>query len=118
MKLVDSLRLTILAVAFLSLVRTEGYAKDDYPEISSIQCDISHPCAPPLECISFPRLGMRCAKPGPCSYFRCPPETSCGVAESYPPQLICGGTCKGSHCGDTVSHAPGPPPDEPLDKRP
>lgn len=46
-------------------------------------------CPEGLGCISFSGIGLRCAPPNPCSYFRCPDGTTCVVAESYPPQVFC-----------------------------
>lgn len=67
-----------------------------YPQIIEQQCDTLKPCSQGWECFSFPGLGAKCAKPNPCSYFKCPQKTQCSLAESYPPQVKC--NCFGSEC--------------------
>lgn len=59
--------------------------------ITEITCDALNPCPEglKLECFSFPNLGLRCAKPDPCSYYECPEDTQCIVAEIYPGSVYC-----------------------------
>nr|NIO45135.1 hypothetical protein [Candidatus Aenigmarchaeota archaeon] len=52
-------------------------------------CDAETSCPTKLECFSFPNIGLRCAAPNPCSYYKCAPWRKCVVGESYPPQVIC-----------------------------
>ncbi|NIO22677.1 MAG: hypothetical protein GTN38_01465 [Candidatus Aenigmarchaeota archaeon] len=76
--------------------------------ISEETCDAANPCEEGMECFSFPGIGLKCAQPYPCSYYKCPEGTRCAVAESYPPQVIC--SCTGPECSatggdeDTVSY--------------
>ena len=66
-------------------------------------CSIDKPCGQGLECIEFPEVGLICAKPNPCSYYKCPSGTSCMVAESYPARVMC--QCTGSDCSDVSDSA-------------
>ncbi len=65
-------------------------------EDGGVQCSIDEPCEQGLECIRFPKVGLICAEPDPCSYYECPSGTSCMVAESYPAQVMC--QCRGPDC--------------------
>lgn len=67
-----------------------------YSQITEQWCDAKNPCPQGLECYSFPGLGLRCVQPNPCSYFKCPKGTQCGIAESYPGQVMC--SCVGPAC--------------------
>ena len=68
-------------------------------EDGGAQCGVDEPCEQGgLECIMFPKVGLICAEPNPCSYYECPSGTSCMVAESYPAQVMC--QCRGSDCSD------------------
>jgi hypothetical protein len=67
-------------------------------DISEITCSVEKPCSGGMECISFPGIGLKCAQPNPCNYFKCPGGTQCNLAESYPPQLICSRPCTGEEC--------------------
>ena len=67
-------------------------------QISEETCSIENPCESGKECISFPGVGLRCAEPNPCSYFKCPEGTQCNLAASYPAQLVCSRPCVGEEC--------------------
>jgi len=71
---------------------------DEVHEADSVICSIDKPCGQGLECIRFPEVGLICAEPNPCSYYKCPSGTSCIVAESYPAQVMC--QCTGPDCPD------------------
>ncbi len=58
-------------------------------EISETPCDLNKPCPEGLECFYFPEIGLRCAQPNPCSYFRCPEDTKCSILQTYPPKIHC-----------------------------
>jgi hypothetical protein len=73
-------------------------------KITSDFCDAMNPCSDGLQCIKFPDVGLRCAKPDPCSYYECPEGTTCSLAMSYPVQLICSGSCEGDECEKAVSY--------------
>jgi hypothetical protein len=60
-----------------------------YPQITEKPCDAINPCPEGLECFSFPSIGLRCAQPNPCTYFKCPEGTQCTIAESFPGQVKC-----------------------------
>jgi len=81
-----------------------------YPQITNQSCDALNSCPTDLSCYSFPGIGLRCAKPNPCSYYQCPSGTQCTLTASYPGQVIC--SCTGPECPtssgdeDTVSFDP------------
>ena len=79
--------LTILGLAIGNAIYAQEATLSQ--EINDIICSIEEPCSEELECISFPEIGLRCAQPNPCSYYECPENTQCLVAESYPLQVIC-----------------------------
>jgi len=79
--------LAILGLALGKAIYAQGATLSQ--EISEIICSIEKPCSEELECISFPEIGLRCAKPVACSYYECPEDTQCLVGESYPFQVIC-----------------------------
>ncbi len=79
--------LAILGLALGKAIYVQGATLSQ--EISEIICSIEEPCSEELECVSFPEIGLRCAQPNPCSYYECPEDTQCFVAESYPLQVIC-----------------------------
>lgn len=62
----------------------------EYPKITEQTCDAMNLCPEGLECFNFIEIGLRCAQPNPCSYYKCPDNTQCIIAESSPPQVICG----------------------------
>lgn len=70
--------------------------------IEPIECDLQKPCPQGLECYSFPDFGLRCTPQNPCEYYECPEQTECGLAESFPPQVICSGECVGDECEISV----------------
>jgi hypothetical protein len=53
------------------------------------KCNNAVKCPPGLTCFKFPNLGARCAMPEPCNYYRCPGQTECRVAPTYPARVIC-----------------------------
>ena len=66
-----------------------------------IECDATKPCSKGLECYNMPGSGgPKCVKPNPCSYYKCPGNTECSIAESYPPKLMC--NCKGDKCSSST----------------
>ncbi|HDY72790.1 MAG TPA: hypothetical protein ENH90_01385 [bacterium] len=79
--------LAILGLALGKAIYAQGVTLSQ--EISEIICSIEEPCSEGLECISFPEIGLRCTEPNACSYYECPENTQCLVAESYPLQVIC-----------------------------
>ncbi|MCX6790875.1 MAG: DUF5667 domain-containing protein [Candidatus Gribaldobacteria bacterium] len=84
--------LVILALVFI-LSTQVGQAQtgnQQYPEITTISCDASVKCPDVLGCYNFPTLGTKCAKVNPCSYYQCPANTQCLLAESIPAQVNCG----------------------------
>lgn len=99
------LTLILLSVFLVPIVNAQI---SEYPQITDQWCDAMNPCPEGLECFSFSGIGLRCAQPNPCSYFDCPENTQCGVAESYPAQVMC--QCVGPECPatsgdeDTVSY--------------
>lgn len=100
----------LIGVIVLNLFLIPGtYAQlNKYPEITEQYCDARDPCPEGQGCYSFPDIGLRCAKPDPCSYYQCPEGTQCLIAQSYPGQIKC--SCIGPDCPnlidgeDTVSH--------------
>ncbi len=77
----------------------------EYPQITDKFCDAINGCPNGFECYSFPGIGLRCAQPNPCDYFKCPEETKCAIAESYPERVICGGgRCEGEECESVISY--------------
>lgn len=80
----------------LFLVGTTNAQVGGYPQITEQTCDAMRSCGEGLECYSFPSIGLRCAQPNPCSYYKCPAGTQCLIAESYPGKLTC--SCTGPEC--------------------
>ncbi len=80
----------------LVLINMANARVSEYPQITEQFCDAINPCPEGLECFSFPGIGLRCAQPNPCSYFQCPQRTQCGIAASYPGQVMC--SCVGPEC--------------------
>jgi hypothetical protein len=73
--------------------------------ITDITCSIAEPCPENtnFQCIDFPGLGLRCARSNPCSYYDCPQNTSCFLAQTYPSRVICGGSSDDVAGGSTDS---------------
>jgi len=80
----------------LFLVNVAEAQVSEYSQITEQFCDARNPCPTGLECFSFPGIGLRCAQPNPCSYFKCPKGTQCIVGESFPGQVMC--ICTGPEC--------------------
>jgi len=77
----------LLVMVFIGLVSASVSYGD---EITNRSCDAIRRCPQGLECYSFPGKGTRCAKQGnPCDYFKCPDNTECVLAMSYPVQIHC-----------------------------
>jgi len=87
------LTLILLSVFLVPIVNAQI---NEYPQITDQSCDAMNPCHEGLECFSFSGIGLRCAQPNPCSYFKCPDGTQCSIAESYPSQVMC--FCVGPEC--------------------
>lgn len=99
---------TLLVLSGLLFVSITNAQVSEYSQITEQWCDAMNRCPSGLECYSFPGIGLRCAQPNPCSYFKCPEKTQCSVAESDPGQVMC--FCVGPECPatsgdeDTVSY--------------
>ena len=79
---------------FLMLINTTSviapsHFEPDYDEITNIECDAFTTCPEELQCISFPGIRQRCAKPNTCDYYTCPSVAACDA--SYPEDVI---TCQ------------------------
>lgn len=96
---------SLIILLSLFLVSMTNAQVSEYPQITDQWCDAINRCPSGLECYSFPGIGLRCAQPSPCSYFNCPQETQCVIAESYPGQVMC--QCVGPEC-PVVSNAEEP----------
>jgi hypothetical protein len=86
----------IIGLVILVLIFTAGFqlaqaqtGNQQYPEITTIGCDANVKCPDVLECYNFPSLGAKCAKVNPCSYYQCPANAQCLLAESSPAQVSC-----------------------------
>lgn len=91
------LLLTLILLGGLFLAPITRAQTSEYPQITNQSCDATNRCPSGLECYSFPNIGLRCAQPDPCTYFKCPSDKSqCNYLESYPARLIC--RCEGSEC--------------------
>ncbi len=95
-KIIFSILLVLLGLFLVSMTNAQV---SEYPQITEQFCDAINRCAEGLECFRFPGIGLRCAQLNPCSYFKCPQKTQCGIAESYPCQVMC--SCVGSECPAT-----------------
>jgi hypothetical protein len=83
-------RVFFLAILFLlPIFSSAPYNYSQEIQISNITCDLNHPCPHNLECYDFPEIGLRCAKPGPCTYYQCPGGSQCFILETYPAQVVC-----------------------------
>ena len=98
-KVLVSIVCSLLLVSQFSLAQNEILPQ----EITSTTCGLEDPCPEELECFDFPEIGLRCAEPDPCSYYECPKETKCVIAESYPPQIICSYSAENGN--DTVEES-------------
>lgn len=70
-------------------------------EVTGQPCDAMNSCSEGLQCYNFPDIGLKCAKPDPCSYYKCPEGTHCLVTASYPGKVTCSSRlkfCTGSEC--------------------
>ncbi|HBE89668.1 MAG: hypothetical protein A3G57_03990 [Candidatus Andersenbacteria bacterium RIFCSPLOWO2_12_FULL_45_8] len=101
-KIIFSALPVLLGLLLTSMTKAQ---LSEYPQITDQWCDAMNRCPSGLECYSFPGIGLRCAQPNPCSYFNCLQGTQCGIAESYPGQIMC--QCVGPEC-PAVSNAEEP----------
>ena len=86
--------MTVFLTGTANLVVAQEVNK--YPQITDQFCDALNSCSGDLGCYGFPGIGLRCAKPNPCNYYRCPGGTQCTLTASYPGKIIC--SCIGSEC--------------------
>ena len=79
--------IVVLSLVFTKVINADmGNGYPDYPQITEQICGSCDPCPEGLECFNFPGIGSRCAKPNPCSYYQCPPNTECVF--SGPPEIM------------------------------
>jgi uncharacterized membrane protein YkoI len=90
----------ILAIFFISLTAVLSQ-ESGYPEITEQTCGAINRCPEGLECYGFPKLGLRCAEPNPCSWYNCPKNTQCTETLLYPSSIAC--ACKGGECSISSS---------------
>ncbi len=96
-KIIFSILPVLLGLFLVSMTNAQV---SEYPQITDQWCDAINRCPEGLECYSFPGIGLRCAQPDPCSYFKCPTnKTQCAILESYPGRVMC--SCVGPECPAT-----------------